>query len=239
MRSTHLKLEGVLIGGVDEAGRGAVLGPLVLCVAITEKNREQFLRSIGVKDSKLLSPERRTELAEKIKESCHLHIQKVTAKQINEQMRKGISLNEIEAILVSNALKEIEPEIAERIEKIYVDAPDPDAIRFTHRIKSYLPIDLAVASKLHSSHKADVKYPICSAASIIAKVTREEEIEKIKKEIGCDFGTGYPHDDLAINCIKQNIDNPVLLKYLRTEWSTSKRLIAESKFKTKQVKLDI
>ncbi|MEM3702271.1 MAG: ribonuclease HII [Candidatus Micrarchaeia archaeon] len=239
MKSTHLKLNGAVIGGVDEAGRGAVLGPLVLCVAIAEKEKEQFLRYIGVKDSKMLSPEKREELAEEIKEICHLHIQKITANSINEFMKKGVSLNEVEAMFISKALQEIEPDIAEKIEKIYIDAPDPDAVRFTHRIKSNLPIDLAVASKLHSSHKADVKYPICSAASIIAKVTRDEEIEKIKKEIGCDFGTGYPHDELAINCIKQNIDNPVLLKYLRTEWSTSKRLIAESKFKTKQVKLDI
>lgn len=238
MRSTHLKLEGVLVGGVDEAGRGAVLGPLVLCVAVTEKEKEPLLKSIGVKDSKMLTPEKREELAEEIKKVCHLHIQKITAKQINELMKKGISLNEVEAIFVSRALQEIEPEIVERIEKIYVDAPDPDAIKFTHRIKSNLKLNDPISEKLHSSHKADVKYPIASAASIIAKVTRDQEIEKIKKELGCDFGTGYPHDEMAINCIKQNIDNPVLLKYLRTEWSTSKRLIAESKFKTKQVKLD-
>ncbi|MCX8202653.1 MAG: ribonuclease HII [Candidatus Micrarchaeota archaeon] len=239
MRSVHVKLAGQLVGGADEAGRGAVLGPLVLCVAITEKDKEPLLKSLGVKDSKMLSPERREKLAEEIRQMCHLHVQKISAKQINEHMKKGISLNEVEAIFVSEAIKEIEPEIAEKIEKLYIDAPDPDAVKFTHRIKSNLPLNHILLDRLHSSHKADVKYPIASAASIIAKVTRDQEIEKIKKEIGCDFGTGYPHDELAINCIRNNIDNPVLLKYLRTEWSTSKRLIAESKFKTKQVKLDL
>ncbi|MEM3369513.1 MAG: hypothetical protein QXE90_01520, partial [Candidatus Micrarchaeia archaeon] len=146
MKSTHLKLNGAVIGGVDEAGRGAVLGPLVLCVAIAEKEKEQFLRYIGVKDSKMLSPEKREELAEEIKEICHLHIQKITANSINEFMKKGVSLNEVEAMFISKALQEIEPDIAEKIEKIYIDAPDPDAVRFTHRIKSNLPIDLAVAS---------------------------------------------------------------------------------------------
>lgn len=238
MKSTHLKLNGILVGGADEAGRGAVLGPLVLAVAICEKEKEPLLKSLGVKDSKMLSPNRREELLEEIKKYCHIHIQKITAKQINELMKKGVSLNEIEAIFVSRALDEIEEDIAERIDKIYIDAPDPDAAKFTHRIKSQLPVNSIISSKLHSSHKADVIYPIASAASIIAKVTRDEEIEKIKKEIGCDFGTGYPHDELAINCIKSNLDNPILLKYLRTEWSTTKNLIRESKFKTKQVKLD-
>jgi ribonuclease HII len=238
MKSTHLKLNGMLVAGADEAGRGAILGPLVLCVAVCEKEKERFLKSIGVKDSKMLSPEKREELAAEIIKYCHVHVQKIPAQRINELMKKGVSLNEIEAIHVAEALKEIEPEIVEKIDKVYIDAPDPDAIRFTHRIRSLLASDSKISSKLHSSHKADVIYPIASAASIIAKVTRDEEIEKIKKELGCDFGTGYPHDEMAINCIKQNINNPVLLKYLRTEWSTVKRIIAESRFKTTQLKLD-
>lgn len=238
MKSTHLKLNGILVAGADEAGRGAVLGPLVICVAICEKEKEHLLRTIGIKDSKMLSPEKREELAREIVKYCHIHVQKITAKRINELMRKGVSLNEIEAMYVADALKEIEPEIVEKIEKVYVDAPDPEAIKFTYRIRSLLSSDSRISPKLHSSHKADAIYPIASAASIIAKVTRDEEIEKIKKELGCDFGTGYPHDEMAINCIKQNVDNPILLKYLRSEWSTAKRIIAESKFKTTQLKLD-
>lgn len=238
MKSVHLKLNGTLVGGIDEAGRGPVLGPLVLCIALCEKGKESFLRGIGVKDSKMVPPGKREELAKEIKKHCHIHVQKVTAKEINALMRKGVSLNEIEAMFVSKALAEVEPEIVKQIDKIYADAPDPDANRFTHRIKSHLPVDSEIGSKVHSSHKADVIYPAASAASIIAKVTRDDEIEKIKKEIGCDFGTGYPHDEMTISCIKENIDNPVLMKYLRTEWSTAKRLIAEAKFKTKQVRLD-
>jgi len=239
MKSVHLKLDGKLVGGCDEAGRGPVLGPLVMCVALCEKDKEPFLRSIGVKDSKMVPPKKREELAKEIRKYCHLHVQKITAKEINTLMKKGVSLNEIEAMFVSKALAEIEPGLTKQIDKIYIDAPDPNADRFTHRIISRLPLDAEISSKLHSSHKADVIYPIASAASIIAKVTRDDEIEKIKKEIGCDFGTGYPHDELAINCIKENIENPVLLKYLRTEWSTSKRIMAEAKFKTKQVRLDL
>ncbi len=238
MKSVHFKLNGRVVGGADEAGRGPVLGPLVLCVALCEKDKEPFLKSLGVKDSKMLAPEKREELAREIKKYCHIHVQKITAKEINSLMKKGVSLNEIEAMFVSKALLEIDLDIAKQVDRIYIDSPDTVAERFTNRIKSHFPSDAVISSKLHSSHKADVVYPIASAASIIAKVTRDEEIEKIKKEIGCDFGTGYPHDELTIQCIKDNVDNPVLLKYLRTEWSTAKRIIAEAKFKTKQVKLD-
>ncbi|VVB74008.1 Ribonuclease HII [uncultured archaeon] len=239
MNSVHAKLNGILVGGADEAGRGPVIGPLVLCVAIYEKDREHELRQIGVRDSKLLSPAKREELAPILRDMCHLHVQKITAKEINALMKKDVSLNEIEAMWIADAMKGIEPDIVKRLDKIYVDAPDPDANRFTARIKSHLPPKAPIAMKLHSSHKADVIYPVAGAASIIAKVTRDQEIERIKEELGCDFGTGYSHDAATIKCVEENIDNPILKKYLRTEWATTKNIIARMKYTTKQVKLDL
>jgi len=58
------------MGGADEAGRGCVLGPLVICLATVEQEREEELRKIGVKDSKLLTPKRREHLYGKIREIC-------------------------------------------------------------------------------------------------------------------------------------------------------------------------
>jgi len=223
----------ILVAGVDEAGRGPVLGPMVLCLAIASKSREQELKTIGVKDSKMLSPKQRDVLAHEIRKDCKLHIAKITAKELNVLM-KTKSLNQIEADAITEFIKEIPEKTMEQIEKIYIDVPDPIPIKFVHR----LHIPKKLKEKIHASHKADVKYPICSAASIIAKTVRDAEIEKIKHELQCDFGTGYSHDVNTIECIEKNIDDSRWHKYMRMEWSTAKRLLQKSKFKTKQVKLD-
>lgn len=222
----------VLVAGIDEAGRGPVLGPMVLCLAISEEEEEPRLKGIGVKDSKLLRPEARERLAGEIRKVCKLHVAKVTAKELNIRM-KIKSLNAIEADVISDLLREVPKAVIEKIKTIYIDVPDPIPLKFVWRL--HLPKE--VKKKIHAAHKADVRFPICSAASIIAKVTRDEEIEKIKKEVGCNFGTGYSHDAATIECVEKNIENPILKKYLRTEWKTTKNIIKRLKFKTKQVTL--
>lgn len=219
--------------------KGPVIGPLVICLAVCKQESEQQLRSIGVKDSKLLSPEKREELAPEVKGICDVHVVKITAKEINKFMREGVSLNDVEAMYLADLIKEIDKKKLSQIEKIVLDSPDPEAVRFSHRVQKYLPATVDVKGKLYSSHKADVLFPIVSAASIIAKTVRDAEIEKIKKELGCNFGTGYSHDAATIKCMEENIDNPILKKYLRTEWATTKNMIARLKYKTKQVRLDL
>jgi ribonuclease HII len=221
----------VLVAGVDEAGRGPVIGPLVIAIAVIDKDKEQYLKSIGVKDSKMLTPERREELVKEICQICKCHVAKITAKQLNEWM-KVKSLNQIEADAAADLIFHL-PEI-DKVETIYIDSPDPVARKFVWRMN----INKKMKEKIHASHKADVIFPICSAASIVAKTTRDAEIEKIKKELGCNFNTGYSHDAATIKCLEDNIENPTLRKYLRMEWSTTKRLLEKLKFKTKQVKLD-
>jgi ribonuclease HII len=222
----------MLVAGIDEAGRGPVIGPMVICLAITDKENEKMLRDIGVKDSKLLSPEKRQQLSDKIKEICKVHFVIITAKKINEQM-KNKSLNEIEANYIEKLIRSIDEKTMNEIEKIYIDVPDPVPIKFLRRLK----LKREIVEKIHPSHKADVRFPICSAASIIAKVIRDEQIEKIKEELQCDFGNGYTHDPLTIECLKKNIDNKQWQKYLRMKWDTVKKIIREKKFGTKQVKL--
>jgi ribonuclease HII len=228
-----------LVAGADEAGRGPVIGPLVICLAICAKETEPDLRKMGVKDSKLLRPERREELAPEVRKLCEVHVAKITAKELNSLMQKGVSLNAIEAMKLAELIREVDPRKLEKIETIHIDSPDPIASKFSHRIKSYLPSSVKIEGKLHSSHKADVIYPVCSAASVIAKTVRDAEIEKIKKEVGCDFGTGYSHDAATIACMEKYIETPTLSKYLRSEWSTTKNMLKKLKFKTKQVKLNL
>jgi len=139
----------------------------------------------------------------------------ITARELNEMMPHH-SLNEIEAMKVAELLASMKhhPDL------IIADSPDTDAKRFEARIRKYLKKDLLIKSE----HKADFNYPIVSAASIIAKVERDGEIEKIKKEWGFDFGSGYTSDPRTIEFLKSNLHRPEVTKYLRDRWETMNRL---------------
>ena len=200
------------MGGADEAGRGCVLGPLVICLATVEQEREEELRKIGVKDSKLLTPKRREHLYGKIREICtELIVMKTTAATLNDAMKKH-SLNEIEAMELGKALSMLryKPQV------VYIDSPDTVAGRFCSRIRKYHQGN----EELLCEHKADFKYPAVSAASIIAKVERDAVIEEIKKELACDFGSGYTSDDRTISFLKKNFHREEIHKYIRKEWET-------------------
>lgn len=222
-----------MIIGIDEAGRGSLLGPLVICAAISEAKCEVRLKKMGARDSKLLSPQRREKLAKEMEKICKFHLTKITAKELNKLMKARISLNQIEANAVSRMLAQIEKEV--EIEKIYIDSPDPNPKKFVERLK----ISENLRQKVHAARCADVIFPIVSAASIVAKVTRDGEIEKIKKELGYDFASGYPHDEITVEFVRKNIKNPSVLKYLRSEWRTTKQILKGAKFGIKQLKLEL
>ena len=84
-------------------------------------------------------------------------------------------------------------------------------------------------TKVTAEHKADYNYPIVSAASIIAKVTRDAEIEKIKKKVGFNFNSGYSSDVITRKYLEENYDNPILDPYIRKRWSTYQRLLKKAK----------
>lgn len=206
----------IIIAGVDEAGRGCVLGPLVICIAVAEKEDEARLKEIGAKDSKLLNPSARSRLFGKIKNICvDALVVKIDAEELNELMKKH-SLNEIEAMKIGNALNtlKVTPDL------ILVDSPDTEADRFKRRIRKYFEAD----SEIITEHKADFNYPIVSAASIIAKVERDGVIELIKKELEYDFGSGYTSDDRTINFLKKNLHRKDVQKYVRKRWDTVEKI---------------
>lgn len=215
----------MLIAGIDEAGRGPVLGPMVLAVATIEKSLEENLLEIGVKDSKLLTKLQREEQFGPIKKTLHEFATSHIFPQEIDSLRTWKSLNEIEAMRIGgllNGLKQ-KPEI------VFIDAPDIKQENFAKRIKKYINFETI----LRSEHKADVKYPIVSAASIIAKIERDEAIEELSKKTGCSIGSGYPHDPETIaflnDCIKKNKQLP---DFARKSWQTSRDLM-DKKFQKK------
>lgn len=186
----------MLIAGVDEAGRGCVIGPLVIAGFLIKEENLQVLAQLGVKDSKLLSPKKREALSvEIIRIAEKHHVMKLTPKEIDcavESKRKLHKLNRLEAQTMSQIINTLKPDEA------YVDAADVLEDRFKHHIQE----GLTVKTKITSKHKADKIYPVVSAASIIAKVERDNEIAALKAVYG-DFGSGYLTDQKTMQFLRQ------------------------------------
>ncbi len=214
-----------IVVGIDESGRGPVIGPLVMCAYACPEDNLQELKTNGVKDSKLLSPSGRNRLYPQLKNCIHI-CRYTTAVELTSAMEKKVSLNELEAKVCGELLNELEEKTS--FETVYVDSPDPEPAKYATRIKKYYKGKAQIVSE----NKADSTYPIVSAASIIAKVERDAEIEKIKKIVGEDFGSGYPADPTTVNFLKRRHSDPILQEYIRHKWKTMKNL------KTKQTALE-
>ena len=226
----------IIIAGGDEAGRGAVLGPLVVSLVSINEGKAKKLSEIGVRDSKMLSRKKREFLFDDIYSLAEdVRTYAITPEEINNAMRSNISLNELEAIHFARLIDESEA----NPKKIYLDSPDVIPEKFGIRVSliSKKPLKVngvrrkgknssgsaaTAVAKIIAEHKADVKYPVVSAASIIAKVTRDRAIEELEESLGFDLGSGYPSDKTTIDMIRRNLDNERLLKHVRSEWKTLK-----------------
>jgi len=208
-----------MICGVDEAGRGPVIGPMVVAGVCAD---EKEIEALGVKDSKKLTPKRREYLAERIKEVATQIIIRVVEPEEIDKMRENMTLNEIEVEIFADIISKLEGEI------IYVDAADVDEERFARDIEEKIGRDVKIVSK----HKADALYPIVSAASIIAKVERDRIIREISEEIG-DFGSGYPADERTKRFLEDYYrEHGELPPHTRRSWKSAKRLTKKGKQQT-------
>ena len=202
-----------MICGVDEAGKGPVMGPMVVA-GVSVKNAK-LIENLGFKDSKLLSSQRRLELFNLIKQNYSYEIEIINVEKIDEYRMKN-QLNLLNRKAFEKVISKLNPNVA------YVDAADVNEERFGREIKINLtnPNDTDVISM----HKADSMIPVVAAASIIAKQTRELEIKKLKKEIG-DFGSGYPSDERTIKFLKSYFyDNSRWPPGTRKSWKTIERI---------------
>lgn len=217
------------IAGVDEAGRGPALGPMVLAVAVIDSEKEPILKELGAKDSKEVPHDERERLFPLLKYQLETHATfHLHAAEMDELMERE-SLNEIEALKIGYLLNNL----VSKPDLVYVDSPDPVASNFAKRIHGYLNFQ----TKIVAEHKADVHYPIVSAASIIAKVERDREIQKIQTMFA-DFGnigSGYSHDERTITFIQKYIKlHGKLPDCARKKWDTNVRLM-NARWQTKLV----
>tara|TARA_B100000953_G_scaffold281627_1_gene259218 strand:- start:827 stop:1468 length:642 start_codon:yes stop_codon:yes gene_type:complete len=202
-----------MICGVDEAGKGPVIGPMV--VAAVSVNNAKIIENIGFKDSKLLTPQKRKELFELIQKNYTYAIEIIEPKTIDVYRRKN-QLNVLNRKAFEKLISKLNPNIA------YVDAADVNEDRFGKEIKNNLTNEKD--TDVISMHKADSKIPVVAAASIVAKETREREIMKLKEKIG-DFGSGYPSDPKTIKFLKSYFhDNSKWPSGTRESWKTVERI---------------
>ncbi len=195
---------------------------MVICAFACPHDEECGLRTAGVKDSKLLTPEQRETLAKSIKKHPHALVV-LSAAELTTSMSKRTSLNEIEAKAMASAIAQVVKKVGARnVKTIYVDTPDPIAAKYATRMRKYTKFPKNAT--LVCEHKADFHYPVVGAASILAKVTRDFEIEEIKRKLGHDFGNGYSHDERTIAFLKQHIHDEALQEFVRHKWITAKRL---------------
>jgi len=202
-----------MICGVDEAGKGPVVGPLV--VAAVAINNAKDIANLGIKDSKQLTQRKRKELYNRIKTEFNFAVEIIEPKIVDEY-RKRNKLNELNREAFERLISKLNPNVA------YVDAADVNEHRFGSQIKANLTNKND--TDVISMHKADAKIEVVAAASIIAKETRENEIEKLKDKVG-DFGSGYPSDERTIKFLKSfYADNGKWPTGTRESWKTLERI---------------
>jgi ribonuclease HII len=228
--------------GVDEAGRGPVIGPLVICSAAFEDNDD--LIEAGVKDSKMINMKKREELFNELTEKGSWTAVIIPASSI-DSARETMTLNQLEVLGFSSAISTLlsgktmsHPQLPSGVKvktnlegkktgPVTVDAADVDEARFGRNItESIREIGIEFQVQIVSKHKADRDDPTVGAASIIAKVIRDRIIKEIENEIGTEIGSGYPSDPktkrFLFEWLKTNGDLP---PHCRRSWETSKKLL--------------
>lgn len=199
------------ITGIDEAGKGPVIGPMVVAGVMVSENQLSSLEQLGLRDSKATSSKRREFLAREMGKITECYTLDVSAEQIDE-LRQVMSMNEIMVVSYAKVLRQLNPDMA------FLDAADVNPERFAQNVRE--KYDRPV--KIISEHNADVKYPIVSAASIIAKVRRDAVIRALERQIGQEIGSGYPSDVRTQTFLESWIKkHGSLPPFVRHSWKTA------------------
>ena len=198
--------------GIDEAGRGPVVGPLMICGYLADESKVERLKKLGVKDSKMLTPKKRKSMVSELKKIADDYVVvKVSPREI-DKLRNVSNLNKIEISRMQHIINLLNPD------KIIIDSPEVNVKKFAEKIRGGLKnkkIDIV------AENFDDKKYIHVGAASIIAKVHRDAEIEKLHKKYGF-FGSGYTHDERTIAFLKDWINkNKEFPDFVRKSWITA------------------
>ncbi len=217
---TGRRPRGLVQGGIDEAGRGPVLGPLVVAGVAADP---ETLHELGCKDSKKLSPAKRERIARLLEADPNVHVVvRVIEAHVLDAERATETLNHIELV----RFREIAAELgAAGVQRVTVDAADVNAERFGRRISEGLD-----GVEIHSQHRADAEHVEVAAASIVAKVTRDQHLadlaRRLERVLPMEMGSGYPSDPktkaFLAAWVEAHGDVP---EGARRSWETVRRLL--------------
>lgn len=203
--------------GIDDAGRGPVIGPMILAGCLIKKDIEKELKSVGVKDSKQLTSKRREFLAEIIREKAESF--EITISQPNEidkSLDGGTNLNVLEAIKAAEIINKINKGLKKI--RVIIDCPSVSIEKWKdmvkQRVKNLSNLEIVC------EHKADQNHPSVSAASILAKSMREKEMDKLRKIYGSEIGSGYPSDPLTCRYLESHAKKHADKGIFRKTWDT-------------------
>lgn len=193
-----------------------MLGPLVIAGISLERKNLRKLSALGVRDSKKLSPKKRQELYKSIiRLADDYYVSKISPRSIDASVKKHC-LNGLEAKHMAKVVLELDPDTS------YVDSCDVNPARFGKEISR-----MSDNHKIRSYHHADSRFVIVSAASIIAKVTRDRAIERLQKMH--DLGSGYPSDSKTVKFVTRYYQkNGSLPTFVRKRWKPVRAIVSKN-----------
>ncbi len=213
----------MLILGIDDAGRGPVIGPMSLAGCLVDEETGKEFKKLGVKDSKQLTDKRREFLAEIIKQKAiAFEVILINPSEIDGENSHGTNLNDVEAIACAKIINKINKGFKEI--KVIVDCPSVSIEKW----KNFLKTKIKNLSNLEivCEHKADKNYVEVSAASILAKSAREKEMDILKEKYGKEIGSGYTSDPATCRFLEKYAEKHKESGIFRQTWETWKRACA-------------
>ena len=195
-----------------------MIGPLVIAGISFDPTGLESIRNEGITDSKKLSVQKRETLYTKILQSAVsvfvCRISPITIDNYVNYKKLNVLESRFMTIIADNL----------RADKIIIDACDVKPDRFKQSVLKNLT---SKSVKIYCFHKADTDNLIVSAASIIAKVTRDREIKKIEETLCKKIGSGYPSDPSTRLFLRNHLFDNKNHKYIRFSWTPVKNLINE------------
>ncbi|GAA0522671.1 RNase HII [Halorubrum aquaticum] len=207
--------------GVDEAGKGPVIGPMV--AAAVRADPESL--PAGVDDSKRVAPERRREIAAELRASDAVDVAVATV----ETAEIDAPDTDMNTLTVRGQARAVQA-VVRAGDRVVADAGDTSEARFARRLREFVTDTDAVDSvDVDAAHGADESDPVVGAASVVAKVARDARVAAIDAAYP-DYdgvGSGYPSDPTTRTFLREYVaDHGDVPPHARRSWSTCADVLA-------------
>lgn len=211
--------------GIDDAGRGPLIGSMIVAGVLIQQDKESELKNLGAKDSKLLAHSARIKLSSLIEsESQDNSVIKISPQEIDSAVLGKENLNTLEARKMAEVINKLNDK--KKKIRVIVDCPSVNIVKWRLKLLSF--IEYKENLEVVCEHKADFNHPVVSAASILAKVAREDEVDKIKREYG-NIGSGYPSDPVTKQFLKEQGSRLKDSGIFRKSWATWTEMFPQDK----------